>query len=123
MSASPHVLAARRAVVCPQGQFPSLKAAALATGVSRYRARQLATFGLDGWRFLDPARMRPPPDRSLGYSRGGNHPKALAVVTPMGRFACIADAARAHGITKTAGQYRAKLGRKGWRYASEHSAR
>ena len=119
MNAPPHVLAPRRAVVCPLGQFPSLKAAALATGVSWYRARQLATFGLDGWRFLDPSHMRPPPDRPLGHARGGDHPKARAVVTPMGRFACIAAAARAHGITRTAGQYRAKLGRKGWRYAAD----
>jgi hypothetical protein len=123
MGASPHVPAARWAAVCPLGRFPSLAAAALAAGVSRYRARQLATHGLDGWRFLDPGRMRPVSDRPLGHPRGGAHPKARAVVTPMGRFACIADAARAHGITKGAGQYRARLGRKGWRYAGDRSAR
>ena len=119
MGASPHVPAARWAAVCPLGRFPSLAAAALAAGVSRYRARQLATHGLDGWRFLDPGRMRPVSDRPLGHPRGGAHPKARAVVTPMGRFACIADAARAHGITEGAGAYRARLGRKGWRHAED----
>jgi hypothetical protein len=117
VSASPHIPAARRAVVCPLGQFPSLKAAALATGVSRYRARQLATYGLGGWRFLDPDRMRPPPPRPLGHPRGGDHPKARPVVCPAGHFACLREAARAEGITPSAGAYRARLGRKGWRLA------
>ncbi len=40
--------------------------------------------------------------------RGDGHPKAKAVMTPIGRFGSIALAAEAHGITRAGGFYRVK---------------
>lgn len=42
--------------------------------------------------------------------RGDGHPKAHAVITPIGRFGSIALAADAYGITRAGGHYRLKRG-------------
>ncbi len=42
--------------------------------------------------------------------RGDGHPRAMAVITPLGRFGSIALASEAHGITRQGGWYRVRRG-------------
>ena len=46
--------------------------------------------------------------------RGDAHPRAKAIVTPLGRFGSAALAAEAHGITRQAAARKARAGRDGW---------
>lgn len=50
----------------------------------------------------------------LEGKRGELHPKARAVVTPLGRFGSAALAAEAHGMTRQAASRKAREGRGGW---------
>jgi hypothetical protein len=55
-----------------------------------------------------------------GLARSGEkHWQARPVVTPLGTFATITEAAKAHGIHRTYGSLLAKKKRKGWRYLDD----
>jgi hypothetical protein len=55
--------------------------------------------------------------RKAGLGRSGeNHWNARPVVTPLGTFATVTAAAKAHGITRPRGSDLAKEERDGWRY-------
>lgn len=96
-----------RPVITPDGSFPSAAAAGLAHGIAPGGAAQRAKSLRFGWRYADadPSEVRI--DRRI----------RRAVITPLGHFATMADAARAHGMTTQGAEYRAKRGRCGWRLA------
>ena len=49
----------------------------------------------------------------------GKHPRSKPVITPLGRFASVALAADAHGITRQGAHHHVTRGSKGWHYETD----
>ena len=76
---------------------------------------------LAAWWALSPEK-RAERAKKGGLARSGEkHWRATPVVTPLGTFATITEAAKAHGISQSRGSHLAKEKRNGWYYSNERT--
>jgi len=102
-----------KAVITPEGRFPSAKAAAQHFGISHTGASRRAANGWKGWRYDDNPAVAGQSGDVLSMFR------PRAVITPKGRFRSARAAAIAYGIDYSVASRRAAKRKNRWRYEDE----